>query len=86
MNDVTIYSTSWCPSCVNAKAFFDAKGASYTEVDVAERDDPRGRLEAIAGHRSVPQIVIGDTHVGGFDDLLALSQTGRVDELLAAGV
>lgn len=86
MNDVTIYTTSWCPSCVNAKAFFDTKGANYTEVNVEEWDDPRGELEAITGRRSVPQIVIGDTHVGGFDDLLALNQAGEVDELLTAGV
>lgn len=82
MNDVTIYTTSWCPSCVNAKAFFDSKDAGYTEVDVERWDDPRGQLEQLTGRRSVPQIVIGDTHVGGFDDLLALHQAGGVDQLL----
>ncbi len=71
-----------CPSCVNAKAFFDNKGASYTEVDVEQWDDPRGKLEEITGRRSVPQTVIGDTHVGGFDDLLALHADGVLDELL----
>lgn len=82
MNDVTIYSTSWCPSCVSAKAFFDAKGVAYTEIDVELWDDPRGKLEEIIGRRSVPQIVIGDAHVGGFDELLALHADGVVDELL----
>lgn len=84
MNQATIYTTSWCPSCVNAKAFFDNKGVTYTEIDVEQWDDPRGRLETITGRRSVPQIVIGDTHVGGFDDLLALHQDGVLDELLTA--
>ncbi|NND04218.1 MAG: glutaredoxin [Acidimicrobiia bacterium] len=82
MNDVTIYSTSWCPSCVNAKAFFDGKGVTYTEIDVEKWDDPRGKLEELTGRRSVPQIVIGESHVGGFDDLLALNADGVVDELL----
>lgn len=82
MNDITIYTTSWCPSCVNAKAFFDNKEASYTEVDIEQWEDPRGRLEKITGRRSVPQIVIGDTLVGGFEDLLALSADGVLDELL----
>ena len=86
MSDVTIYTTSWCPSCVNAKAFFDSKGAVYTEIDVEEWDDPRGDLEAITGRRSVPQIVIGDTHVGGFDDLLELNRTGEIDALLTTRV
>ena len=82
MNQATIYTTSWCPSCVNAKAFFETKGVTYTEIDVERWDDPRGRLESITGRRSVPQIVIGETHVGGFDDLLALHQDGVLDELL----
>ena len=86
MNDVTIYSTSWCPSCVNAKAFFDSKGIVYSEIDVENWEDPRGKLEELTGRRSVPQIVIGDTNVGGFDDLLALHQAGGVDELLVATV
>jgi len=86
MNDITIYSTSWCPSCVKAKAFLDNKGATYTEVDVEQWDDPRGKLEALTGRRSVPQIVIGDTHVGGFDDLLALNQAGALDNLLEVAV
>ena len=82
LNDVTIYTTSWCPSCVNAKAFFDGKGVNYEEIDVEDWADPRGKLEAITGRRSVPQIVIGETQVGGFDDLLALNSDGVVDELL----
>lgn len=67
---------------MNAKAFFDGKGVTYEEIDVERWDDPRGKLEEITGRRSVPQILIGDTHVGGFDDLIALNSDGVVDELL----
>ncbi len=82
MEAVTIYSTSWCPSCMSAKAFFEGKGVAFDEIDVEQWDDPRGRLEEITGRRSVPQILIGETHIGGFDDLLALNADGVVDELL----
>lgn len=87
LNDVTIYSTSWCPSCVNAKAFFENRGVAYKEIDVESWDDPRGNLAEITGRRSVPQIVVGTTHIGGFDDLLALNADGVLDELLgSAGI
>ncbi len=82
MSNITIYTTSWCPSCVNAKAFFAGRDAEFTEIDVEAWDDPRGKLEEITGRRSVPQIVVGDTAIGGFDDLLALHADGVLDELL----
>jgi glutaredoxin 3 len=53
---------------------------------VEQWDDPRGKLEEITGQRTVPQILVGDTHVGGFDDLLALHQDGALDGLLAGAV
>ena len=52
MTDIIIYTTSWCPSCVNAKAFFDGIGAAYTEIDIERWNDPRGNLEEITGRRS----------------------------------
>lgn len=86
MKDVTIYTTSWCPACVNAKAFFESKGGvGYEEIDVESWDDPRGKLRAITGRRSVPQIFIGETHVGRFDDLRALNADGVLDHLLSVG-
>ena len=84
MTAVTIYTTSWCPSCINAKAFFDANRITYTEIDVENWNDPRGRLEEITGKRTVPQIMVGDTLIGGFDGLLALHHDGVLAELLAA--
>ena len=74
MNQATIYTTSWCPSCVNAKAFFETKGVTYTEIDVERWDDPRGRLESITGRRSVT-VERRCTELG-------IHQDGVLDELL----
>jgi len=82
---VTIYSTRVCPYCVRAKALLDAKHVAYTEVLVDE--DPEKRMEMMqkSGRRTVPQIFVGDHHVGGFDDLYALDHSGGLDPLLADG-
>jgi glutaredoxin 3 len=85
MPAVVIYTTNLCPYCEAAKALLERKAVAYDEVDVSY--DPAGReaLRAKAGGRtSVPQIWIGDTHVGGCDDLYALERAGRLDPLLAA--
>lgn len=84
MTALTIYTTSWCPSCVNAKAFLEANDISYTELDIEDWDDPRGRLEEITGRRTVPQIMVGDTLIGGCEGLLALHHDGVLAELLTA--
>ncbi len=84
MTDVEIYSTAICPYCVAAKQFLDRKGLSYREVRVDT--DPRQRtlmLERSGGRRTVPQIFINGTHVGGFDDLVAAERSGRLDGLIA---
>ena len=86
MNNITIHTTSWCPSCVRAKTVLASRDIEYTEIDVEDWGDPRGKLEEITGRRSVPQIVVGDAHIGGFDDLLALNADGVLDELLAPTV
>jgi glutaredoxin 3 len=80
---VVIYTKSWCPYCIRAKALLDAKQARYAEIDI-ERDPPR-RAEMIArsGRSTVPQIFIGTTHVGGCDDLHELEARGGLDPLLA---
>lgn len=83
MNQVKVYSTSWCPECHAAKRFLDAKKVPYLEIDIEkEFARPREQLVGITGQRSVPQIVIGETHVGGFDDLYALEHDGVLDGLL----
>jgi glutaredoxin 3 len=84
MAEITIYTTEACPYCAAAKALLAKKGAAYTEIDVSY--DPamrRKMMEQAGGRRSVPQVFIGATHVGGSDDLHALEQQGRLDPLLA---
>ncbi len=81
--DVTIYSTAICPYCVAAKNFLKSKGVAWNEVRIDT--DPEGlqRMRALTTRTSVPQIVIGDTHVGGYDDMMALHREGKLEPLLA---
>jgi glutaredoxin 3 len=84
MAPVTIYTTSWCPYCKQAKALLTRKGAAFTEIDVETGPDLRKEMTQRAGGRtSVPQIFIGETHVGGCDDIHALDSRGELDALLA---
>lgn len=82
MQPVTIYTTPTCGYCAAAKALLRSKGVVFTEIDAT---DPARRAEAIqrSGRRTVPQIWVGETHVGGFDDLSALDRAGKLDPLLA---
>ena len=77
-----MYSTRWCPFCVMAKRLLAAKGVSVEEVSV---DDPERRAEMMqrTGRRTVPQIYIGERHIGGFDEMAALDHKGELDPLLA---
>ena len=84
MPPITIYTTSTCPYCHAAKALLKKKGLAYSEVDVTGRPAERRAMTERAGRTSVPQIFIGDHHVGGCDDLYALEEAGRLDPLLAA--
>ncbi len=84
MQRVEIYTTPTCPYCHRAKALLAEKGASYEETDVSVDPEIRSAMTDRAGDkRSVPQIFIGETHVGGCDDLYALEQAGKLDALLA---
>lgn len=81
--DIVMYSTGWCSSCVRARALLERKGATVLELKVDE--DPAAREAMLArsgGRRTVPQIFIGDRHVGGFDELYALEKAGTLDALL----
>jgi glutaredoxin 3 len=80
---VVIYSTGWCPYCARAKRLLEKKGVAYTEYDVEAAPDKRAEMQTRSGRRSVPQIFIGDSHVGGCDDLHALEDEGKLDALLA---
>jgi len=83
MKAVEIYTTQTCPYCVAAKALLKKKGVSYTEIDVGANPPLRVAMTERAGRRSVPQIFIGGTHVGGCDDLHALDHDGKLDPMLA---
>ena len=80
--EIVMYSTGWCPYCDRARALLERKGLPFREVKVDE--DPAERDAMLArsgGRRTVPQIFVGDHHVGGFDDLYALEKAGKLDEL-----
>mgnify|MGYP001570494899 FL=1 len=81
MPEVIMYTTSTCPYCRGAKQLLNAKGISYTEIDVQSVDQ---KVEMInrSGRRTVPQIFIGDWHVGGFDDLAQLDREGGLAQAL----
>ena len=86
MPRIEIYTTRYCPYCHSAKALLERKGARYSEIDVTGDREGRDKMvERAMGRMTVPQIFIGATHVGGFDDLYALDRAGKLDPLLAEG-
>ena len=85
MANVEIYTTPTCPFCLAAKRLLDSKGVAFREIDVSKDPADRDAMTQRAnGKRSVPQIFIGDRHVGGSDDLHELDRNGELDPLLAA--
>lgn len=83
MPAITVYTTPTCPYCVRAKNLLKAKGQTWQEIDVSDDAQRALMIERAGGKRSVPQIFIGQTHVGGFDDMAALDKAGKLDALLA---
>lgn len=83
MSQVLIYTTKICPYCIMAKRLLDRKGAAYTEINVDGKPELREELETKTRRRTVPQIYIGDFHVGGFDELYALDKQNKLDALLS---
>ncbi|MBK4214769.1 glutaredoxin 3 [Paracoccus caeni] len=82
---ITIYATPTCPYCHRAKALLREKGVTFEEIDVAAQPERRAEMTKRAnGGRTVPQIFIGDIHVGGSDDLHDLERMGKLDPLLRA--
>jgi glutaredoxin 3 len=80
--DIVMYSSGWCPYCVRARALLERKGLPFREIKLDENPADRDAMLARSGgRRTVPQIFIGDHHVGGFDDLYALDKAGKLDEL-----
>ncbi|HLY05559.1 MAG TPA: glutaredoxin 3 [Rhizomicrobium sp.] len=82
MHNIKIYTTPICPYCVRAKALLKKKGASFEEIDVLMDRSAREEMEQKSGRCTVPQIFIGDVHVGGSDDLHELDREGALDPLL----
>lgn len=86
MVDIRMYCTAFCPYCVRAEMLLKSKGV--TDIDkifIDNMPDGFGELVKLTGRRTVPQIYIGERHIGGYDDLAALDREGGLDPLLAAG-
>jgi glutaredoxin 3 len=80
--DIVMYSTGWCPYCDRARALLARKGLTFREIKVDENPGERDTMLARSGgRRTVPQIFIGERHVGGFDDLYAIDKSGELDRL-----
>lgn len=84
MPNILIYTSAWCPYCIRAKGLLSQKGVDFEEISVDGKPDLRADMARKAGKTSVPQIWIGEQHVGGCDDLFALERTGKLDPLLQA--
>jgi glutaredoxin 3 len=85
VQDVVIYSSDYCPFCIRAKALLRQKGVEFQEICVDGEPQLRQQMMAKAGRHTVPQIWVGETHVGGCDELMALEYAGKLDSLLQAG-
>lgn len=81
--EITIYSTLVCPYCVAAKNFLKSKNLEWKEIRIDLDPAERAKMMARAKRTSVPQIFVGDVHVGGYDDMMALHREGKFEPLLA---
>ncbi len=79
---ITMYATKTCPFCVAARALLQSKGVGWDEILIDVEPAKRDEMMTRSGRRTVPQIFIGDQHIGGFDDLQALEQAGGLDPML----
>lgn len=80
---VVMYTTGWCPYCARARNLLRSKNVAFDEIDIEGAAGAREEMMTRSGRRTVPQIFIGSTHVGGSDDLHALEAEGKLDALLA---
>ncbi|HEU4483945.1 MAG TPA: glutaredoxin 3 [Povalibacter sp.] len=82
---VVMYSTAWCSYCMRARSLLERKGVQFQEIKVDENAAERETMmKRSGGRRTVPQIFIGERHVGGYDDLAALDRSGELDQLLVS--
>lgn len=82
MKKIIIYTTNTCPYCVRAKDLLNRKGAKFEEINVEDPAERDKMIEKAGGKRTVPQIFIGDLHVGGCDDLYQFEKDGKLDGIL----
>jgi len=82
MNQVVIYTKRTCPYCIRALELLDSKKVVYQEIRIDQHPEKRSEMEHRSQRKTVPQIFIGDTHVGGCDDLFLLEEKGELDTLL----
>ena len=82
MKKITIYTTLICPYCARAKALLKRKGLTYEEINAEDEKVRAEMIKKSGGMRTVPQIFVGDQHIGGSDELYALDQEGKLDELV----
>ena len=80
-----LYTTNWCGYCARARQLLKSKGVEYTEIDVESVDGARAEMRSRSGRTSVPQIFIGEHHVGGYDELRTLDARGELDSLTSRG-
>jgi glutaredoxin 3 len=80
-----MYATGWCPYCAAARELLFGKQVAFTEIDVDKQHGARDEMVDRSGRRTVPQIFIGERHIGGYDDLAALERSGQLGQLLGRG-
>ncbi len=83
MSEVYLYTTQFCPFCIRAKQQLTSKGVSYRDIPVDGNSELRAEMMRLSGRHTVPQIWIGDRHIGGCDKLYALERSGQLDPILA---
>ena len=84
MPEVTIYTRPYCPYCIRAVELLERKGVAFTEIEAGFDPEKRQEMMRRSGRSTFPQIFIGETHIGGCDDMMALEREGRLDPLLKA--
>ena len=84
MQKIVMYTTGWCGYCARARALLESKNVPFEEIDVDAVPGAREEMMKRSGRRTVPQIFIGETHIGGFDELSALDREGKLVPLLSA--
>ena len=80
---IVMYTTAWCPYCARARNLLTAKGLAFEEIDVDAAADARTEMMTRSGRHTVPQIFVGNNHIGGSDELQALDAAGELDPLLS---